>query len=244
MKRKKINAPGRKPRYAGCPCGFTKSFMVFNFFTSIYKELIMSPPRSHPGGRPSRYPQIDLLKLEEIARNGYTVAQMADYFKIGKSTFNHYRRFPEFRDVLNRSRAFADQEVERALYRRAIGYSHPCDVVVYGEQARVVTLMKHEPPSVGAARLWLSNRQPDRWAVKAPDLMPPCAETKPDVDLSRLTGKDQDIILEAQRLLQEYDDRKELIFVPADDSGKKKRRKKHRHHAKPGRCGIAQETAA
>jgi hypothetical protein len=180
---------------------------------------------SKPGGRPSKYPQIDLVKLEEIARNGYTVAQMADHFKVDRKTFNRYRKYPAFRDVLRRSRAFADQEVEQALFRRAMGYSHPCDVVVYGSEARVLTVVKHQPPSVSAARLWLSNRKPDKWANIPPEPLPPPEKPKPDVDLSLLPEKDQDVILEAQRLLEEYGDRKQLIFVPAEESEKMQVRK-------------------
>jgi hypothetical protein len=184
-----------------------------------------APPK--PVGRPSKFPQIDLVKLEEIARNGYTVAQMADHFKISKRAFNGYRKYPEFREALRRSRAFADQEVEQALFRRAMGYSHPCDVVVYGDQARVVTLMKHQPPSIGAARLWLSNRQPDKWSGRPADELP--VEQNPDVDLSRLPEKDREVILEANRLLKEYESRGELIFLPPEEESGRNITTSNRH---------------
>ncbi len=57
-----------------------------------------------------------------------------------------------------------DNRVERSLYNRAVGYSHP-DVHVSNFQGQVTLtpITKHYPPDVAAAFIWLKNRRPDLW---------------------------------------------------------------------------------
>ena len=64
----------------------------------------------------------------------------------------------------------ADERVGRALYHRAIGYSHPAVKIVtvaLGNNAgsKVVReeYTEHYPPDTAAICFWLKNRQPDRW---------------------------------------------------------------------------------
>jgi hypothetical protein len=47
-------------------------------------------------------------------------------FGIAESTLTEYKKkFPEFSDTIKEWKGSADEKVERSLYERATGYSHP-----------------------------------------------------------------------------------------------------------------------
>jgi len=57
--------------------------------------------------------------------------------------------------------------VARSLYQRAIGYSHEdVDIRVVDKEIVKTKIVKHYPPDVTAASLWLRNRRPDLWRDK------------------------------------------------------------------------------
>jgi hypothetical protein len=56
--------------------------------------------------------------------------------------------------------------VERSLYERGIGYNYDAVKVFMpagAKQPVVVHYLEHIPADVGAAFIWLKNRDPDRW---------------------------------------------------------------------------------
>ena len=56
--------------------------------------------------------------------------------------------------------------VERSLYERANGYSYDAVKIFMpagSKQPVIVHYTEHCPPDVGAAFIWLKNRDPDRW---------------------------------------------------------------------------------
>ena len=56
--------------------------------------------------------------------------------------------------------------VERSLYERANGYSYDAVKIFMPAGAKepvIVHYTEHCPPDVGAAFIWLKNRDPDRW---------------------------------------------------------------------------------
>jgi hypothetical protein len=56
--------------------------------------------------------------------------------------------------------------VERSLYERANGYNYDAVKVFMpagSKQPVIVHYTEHCPPDVGAAFIWLKNRDPDRW---------------------------------------------------------------------------------
>jgi hypothetical protein len=58
------------------------------------------------------------------------------------------------------------RRVERSLYERANGYSYDAVKIFMpagSKQPVVVHYTEHCPPDVGAAFIWLKNRDPDRW---------------------------------------------------------------------------------
>jgi hypothetical protein len=60
----------------------------------------------------------------------------------------------------------ANKRVERSLYERANGYNYEAVKIFMpagSKQPVVVHYIEHCPPDVGAAFIWLKNRDPDRW---------------------------------------------------------------------------------
>jgi hypothetical protein len=58
------------------------------------------------------------------------------------------------------------QRVERSLYERANGYNYEAVKVFMpagAKQPVVVHYIEHCPPDVGAAFIWLKNRDPEHW---------------------------------------------------------------------------------
>ena len=56
--------------------------------------------------------------------------------------------------------------VERSLYERANGYSYDAVKIFMPAGAKepvIVHYTEHCPPDVGAAFIWLKNRDPERW---------------------------------------------------------------------------------
>lgn len=103
-----------------------------------------------------------------LAKAGWTDAQMAKFFGVTEQTWNNWKKSsPEFFGSLKDWKAEADHAVERSLYERATGYSHP-DVHVSNFQGEVTLtqLTKHYPPDTTAAIFWLKNRKPDDWRDK------------------------------------------------------------------------------
>lgn len=122
-------------------------------------------------GRPSKLKTINLEHLKFLIEKGCTDEEICMFFKISRSTFYLYQQtVPEFSDILKGWKRFADEAVERSLYQRAMGYTHPSEEVfcAFGKVTRVKTV-KHYPPDTTACIIWLKNRQPEKWREHPPD---------------------------------------------------------------------------
>ena len=76
-------------------------------------------------GRPSKYTELDLKKVKELATRGWTDQEMSDFFGVSRSTWLLWRgKHKKFSDTLKEWKEHADKRVERSLYERACGYSH------------------------------------------------------------------------------------------------------------------------
>jgi len=120
---------------------------------------------SHPGGRPSKYKQINLDQVEKLAERGWTEESIADFFHICRATLSVYKNeYPEFMDAVKRGKDKAVSRVEMSQYEAAIGYSHPEEKIFChkGQVIRVQTV-KHYPPDVTAGIFILCNRKKDDW---------------------------------------------------------------------------------
>ena len=91
-------------------------------------------------GRPSKAVNIDLAQVEALAGFGFTIPDMAAFFRISPSSVSAYaKRYPKFMEALKNGRARADAAVTKSLYQQAIG----------GNTTAMI--------------FWLKNRRPDLW---------------------------------------------------------------------------------
>ena len=116
-------------------------------------------------GRPTAYKPEYALQAEKLCGMfGATDLDLAKYFGVAERTIYNWKHdHDDFLHAL-KSKKLADERVERALYERATGYSHPEDKIFNnnGEEL-IIETMKHYPPDTGAAIAWLANRDPERW---------------------------------------------------------------------------------
>jgi hypothetical protein len=121
-------------------------------------------------GRPSKRDGIDLEQVEKLARKGWTDLEMAEFFGMDVRTWYRWKGSdPEFCHALKEWKDEADSRVERSLYERANGYSHPAVKIFLpsgAEKPVVVDYVEHYPPDTTAAIFWLKNRKPEEWRDK------------------------------------------------------------------------------
>ena len=120
---------------------------------------------SRKGGRPSKFGTINQKQIQFLAERGCTDAEMAAFFEVTRQTWDNWKAaHPEFFASLKSWKEEADRKVERSLYERAKGYSHPEDKIFNANgQPLIVPTIKHYPPDTTAAIFWLKNRMKDEW---------------------------------------------------------------------------------
>lgn len=145
------------------------------------------PVKRNPVGRPSKFPTLDKIQFKKLVLAGWDDAQVSDFFGIAVSTLTRWKKKnEEFCLSLKDWKREADLEVEKSLYKRAIGFEY--DEVTYekintgglavGISKGEIKNIKHTPtyktkvitklvvPDVTAEIFWLKNRQPDKWRDK------------------------------------------------------------------------------
>lgn len=122
-------------------------------------------PAKRAVGRPSAYRAAYAEQAYKLCLLGATDADMAEFFEVAESTINLWKqKHPEFSESIKRGKADADANVAEALYKRAVGYSHP-DTHISNYQGEVIVtpITKHYPPDPVSMIFWLKNRQPAKW---------------------------------------------------------------------------------
>ena len=121
-----------------------------------------------PGGRPSKFKPEFVKQAEKLCTIGLTDAELASFFEVSEVTLNAWKhKHPEFLNALKVGKDEADTRVERSLYHRAIGYSHPEEKIFNdGGEPLIVPTTKHYPPDTTAAIFWLKNRKTAEWRDK------------------------------------------------------------------------------
>ena len=129
--------------------------------------------KSSQGGRPTDFNKDIANFIKHLAQEGLTDAQIAKEVGISRSTLSKWKNdFPEFSDTLKEAKATPDEEVERSLFRRAMGYSCKEVKVFFDKDSGTCVeheVIKHYPPDVVACIFWLKNRQPGKWREKVED---------------------------------------------------------------------------
>jgi hypothetical protein len=119
-----------------------------------------------PGGRPTDYKPIYATQARKLCKLGATNQDLAEFFEVAVSTIYLWAvTHKEFSESLKIAKGEYDDRVERALAMSAIGYACP-ETKVHVVDGRIVKtdVIKHYPPHPGAAKIWLANRRPDKWA--------------------------------------------------------------------------------
>lgn len=100
------------------------------------------------------------------SKHGLTDAELAAKLGVAVRTVHRWKKdHPEFRDALIETKAILDARVEMSLFRRATGYlATKVEVTTEdGTETKRVTKTEEIAPDVQACRLWLMNRDPERW---------------------------------------------------------------------------------
>ena len=118
--------------------------------------------------RPTKFQEeyIPIIKL--LAEKGCTDQEMATAIGVTEQTFNNWKKSqPEFFESLKEAKEIADKRVERSLYERAIGYTHPEEKIFNNNGAIIrANTHKHYPPDPTSMIFWLKNRKPKEWRDK------------------------------------------------------------------------------
>ena len=119
-------------------------------------------------GRPSRYRPEFAEQAYNIALLGKTDEEIAASFGINPDTLYEWKKkYPEFAESIRLGKLPADGKVARALYERAIGYSHEAVKIFSFEGVTFEhKYTEHYPPEYNCIRLFLMNRQPLLWRDK------------------------------------------------------------------------------
>lgn len=127
-------------------------------------------------GAKSLYDEFAVVKVEELAANGFNNTQIAQSLGIGlKTLYDWIDKYPQISHAIKKYRGLADIEVENALYKSAIGFSVTeveregrKDPNNPGQYKLVVTkeIDKTFAPNTAACIFYLKNRMPARYKDK------------------------------------------------------------------------------
>lgn len=120
-------------------------------------------------GRPTKYRADYARQAKLFAEKGAATDEiLAELFNVSVTTINAWKKaHPRFSLSIKEGKEAPNKKVERSLFERATGYSHPdTKVLVVSGEVEMVDVTKHHPPDTAAAFIWLKNRDPDRWRDK------------------------------------------------------------------------------
>jgi hypothetical protein len=132
------------------------------------KKIKTEKKDKHAGGRPSKFEDKMIEQAYHLALLGATEARMATIFGVSDVTLDNWKLTkPEFLGALKRGKDEADALVSKALYNRALGFTHKEEKIFCsdGQVIRAETI-KQYPPDTVACIFWLKNRQKEQWRDK------------------------------------------------------------------------------
>ena len=142
----------------------------------------------HEGGRPTKFKPEMVRQAGLLASRGMTDFEIAEFFGVSDRTFYRWMgRYPEFCQTVSLGKELPNQRVKRSLYSRAVGYNYNSEKI-FSHQGSVTRAqcVEHVPPDVAAAKMWLTNRDPEEWRDKTE------IEAKGTVLLEIVTGVPRD----------------------------------------------------
>ena len=120
-------------------------------------------------GPPIKYRPEFAAIARGMAKLGGTDFEIAEELEIDTKTLWRWRsKYPDLCHALNQGKEAFDDRAERSLAMKAVGYSYHSEKVFCQEGTLIrADIVEHVPPDVGAIKLWLSNRRPDKWREKS-----------------------------------------------------------------------------
>jgi len=139
------------------------------------------------GGRPSKFPLINRRQVRILCKDGKTDVEIAHYFGISVDTYIAWKKKnPKFSILTRDWKDKADAQVERSLYKRAVGYQYnettyeksktgglgimlsdgDIEGIKHEDTSKTKIIVKEVAPDVQAQVFWLKNRQPKQWRDK------------------------------------------------------------------------------
>lgn len=131
------------------------------------KALTETSPR--PVGRPTSFSPDYIPIARQLCLLGATDNDLATAFDVSEATINNWKvDYPEFLESVKDAKSELDEKVERSLFERATGYSHPAVKIFTTKEGGIVEApyIEHYPPDATSLIFWLKNRQPKRWRDK------------------------------------------------------------------------------
>jgi hypothetical protein len=118
--------------------------------------------------RPTAFKPEFVRQAQKLCELGATDREVAEFFDVTERTIYRWQHdYPEFCQALKVGKEVADDRVEKALYRRAIGYTHDAvKIMQFQGQEVVVPYEEHHAPDVTACIFWLKNRRRGEWRDK------------------------------------------------------------------------------
>ena len=115
--------------------------------------------------RPTKYKPEYIEQVKHLCRLGATTLDLAKALSVTSKTIETWmKEHPKFLRTIKESKQDADEQVKKALFKRAIGCHIPDSDIRVIEGSIVITpLEKHFPPETAACMAWLHNRNSDNW---------------------------------------------------------------------------------
>lgn len=117
-------------------------------------------------GAPGFFTEEVRKRCLEMLKKGTPKSQMARILGVAtKTIFNWINKSEGFTIEVEKANKLADEMVESSLFKRAIGYEAPKEVVSFNREGEVLRAdsFEHVPPDTNAAKFWLKNRHPTKW---------------------------------------------------------------------------------
>ncbi len=138
-------------------------------------------------GRPTLYRPELCERAREHCQRGTSLDQLAGLLGVApRSIDNWISRIPEFAAAVHDGRADAEAELDRLLYRRAVGFEEIVQRPVRCRgRVEIVSFIRHHAPNARACMRWLCRQQPQQWR-RRPDLPAKPDAQEPTVNRAHL----------------------------------------------------------
>jgi transcriptional regulator with XRE-family HTH domain len=149
---------------------------------------------------PTRHPDA----IGALARRGLTDEQIAKELRISKKTLSQWKKdHVAVREASKEGKVLADSEVEKALYRRACGYTYTEKKVIRlpdGSTRSEIT-EKEIAPDPTSMIYWLKNRNPAAWRdVQQREITGAGGGPIQTQEIDRMT--DEEVLAKAKKIME------------------------------------------